>query len=89
MSIDRPLAVPTGVVEQLLARVDSEGLVRLGDEIAPGSTVRVVGGPFGGLIATLLTRDAKGRVELLVQLLNSSARVRGENLSLVMVDTHA
>jgi transcription antitermination factor NusG len=54
----RPMPVPTGVVEALLANVDE---VRFDRGLKPGQTVRVVAGPFAqflGVLQRLGEKDA-------------------------------
>ena len=42
----RPVSVPSGTVEAMIAAMDQSGLVRLGGELTPGQAVRVVAGPL-------------------------------------------
>jgi transcriptional antiterminator RfaH len=70
-----PSALPTGFVEALMARCDHEGLV-VPDEVLPeGSDVRVLAGPFAGLLGKILRSAAGDRVAVLLTLLASERSV--------------
>src|SRR5690242_6449294 len=53
---DRPVPVPVGIVERLLARHE-EGITRLDRGLTPGQRVRILYGPFADLTATLTRLD--------------------------------
>jgi transcription elongation factor/antiterminator RfaH len=65
----RPVPVPNGTVEALIAAMDQSGLVRLGGELTPGQAVRVVAGPFAGGLGVLQRLDGKRRVRVLLQIM--------------------
>ena len=69
----RPVPVPTGVVDGLVAAVGPSGLVRLGGELKAGQPVRVVTGPFAGGLGVLERLDAKGRVRVLLNIMGGAA----------------
>lgn len=69
----RPIPVPSGIVEALIAAVDQSGLVRLGGELRPGQAVRVVAGPFAGGLGVLERLDTKGRVRVLLKIMGGEA----------------
>jgi transcriptional antiterminator RfaH len=71
----RPTPVPTGVVEALLASVDESGLVRFSGGLQPGQLVRVVAGPFAQVLGVLQRLDAKGRVQVLLNIMGGHAPV--------------
>lgn len=75
MGRDGPLPVPEGVVEALQAVTDAAGLFAAGDGLSPGATVRVRQGPLSGRPGTLQALDGRGRVELLLDLMNGQVRV--------------
>lgn len=85
MAQDLPCPVPEGIVEDLLARVNTAGLVDLADALQPGDRVQLARGPFAGAVGTLMRLDAGGRVEMLLQLMYSSVRVSTER---GMIITH-
>ncbi len=64
-----PRPVPGGVVENLLAMSDSAGVVRFGDGLELGETVRVLSGPFADLMGRLVRFDGAGRVRVLLSFL--------------------
>jgi transcription antitermination factor NusG len=69
----RPVPVPSGTVEAMIAATDQSGLVRLGGELTPGQSVRVVAGPFAGGLGVLERLDGKGRVRVLLQIMGGEA----------------
>lgn len=66
---DRPQPAPRGVVEALLASVDTSGVLRLAERLKVGSPVRLLAGPFAERLAILDRLDDSGRVRVLVDLL--------------------
>jgi transcriptional antiterminator RfaH len=71
----RPTPVPTGVVEAILASLDELGLVRFDGGLKPGQPVRVVAGPFAEVMGVLQRLDAKGRVQVLLDIMGRQAVV--------------
>ena len=71
----RPIPFPTGVVEALLASVDELGMVRFDRGLKPGQTVRVVAGPFAQVLGVLQRLGAKGRVQVLLNIMGGEAAV--------------
>lgn len=70
-----PTALPEGFVEAIMSRCDCHGLV-LPDEVLPeGSDVRVLSGPFTGLVGKILRASAGERVSVLLTLLASERSV--------------
>src|SRR5271156_2025523 len=69
----RPVPVPSGTVEAMIAATDQSGLVRLGGELTPGQSVRVVAGPFAGGLGVLERLDGKGRVRVLLRIMGGEA----------------
>jgi transcriptional antiterminator RfaH len=78
----RPTPVPTGVVEALLGSLDQSGLVRFDDGLKPGQPVRVVAGPFAEVLGVLQRLDAKGRVQVLLNIMGGQAPVRMDRANL-------
>jgi transcription antitermination factor NusG len=69
------MPVPTGVVEALLTGVDDLGLVRFDRGLKPGQPARVVAGPFAQVLGVLQRLDAKGRVQVLLNIMSRQAAV--------------
>jgi transcription elongation factor/antiterminator RfaH len=78
----RPIPVPTGVVEALLASVDELGLVRFDRGLKPGQTVRVVAGPFAQFLGVLQRLGEKGRVQILLNIMGRQAAVMMDQANL-------
>lgn len=73
---DRPSLVDDGFVSSLKAR-EVGGLVsKPSTPFQVGQSVRVAGGPFDGLVATIIDMNEKDRVVLLMGILNGSVRVK-------------
>ena len=71
-----PLPVPYGIVEGLLARTGTDGVLERDlPAVAIGQSVRVTYGPFEDLIGTLQHLDAGGRAHVLLQLMGRSVSV--------------
>lgn len=75
MSGDRPIAVPAGVIEDLRAVADENGVIDPDGGLKPGCAVEVVAGPFAGMTATLVRLDGRRRAELLLALMGGQLRV--------------
>ena len=70
----RPVPVPFGIVESLIAHSDGN-LTRLDDGLVSGQSVRIVSGPFSDFVGTLARLDSTGRVQVLLQMMGSSVPV--------------
>jgi transcription elongation factor/antiterminator RfaH len=66
----RPVAVPVGIVNNLLAHSDN-GVTRLDVELTRGQRVRILSGPFADLTATLMRLDEGRRVEVLLEMMGT------------------
>lgn len=82
MANEMPIPVPRGVVEKIQSLVDERGLVRLDGGLAVGQTVEVINGPFARLIGELVRLDAKGRVQVLLDLMGGKMPVAMERMNL-------
>jgi transcription elongation factor/antiterminator RfaH len=67
----RPVAVPSGIVETLLAHSDA-GLTRLDRSLAEGQRVRILSGPLADFTATVLRLDARARVDVLLEVMGAA-----------------
>jgi transcription antitermination factor NusG len=66
-----PASIDDEVIDFLKDRADSGGRIRASSSLKRGQSVRVTGGPFEGLEAMIENPpDGKGRVKLLLNLLN-------------------
>jgi transcription elongation factor/antiterminator RfaH len=72
---DRPVPVPTGVVEALVARTDEAGLALFDAGLTTGQTVRILSGPFADFVGTLERLDSAGRVRVLLTMMGSTVPV--------------
>jgi transcriptional antiterminator RfaH len=63
------LPVPHGVVETLLDYLDESGACRFDRALVVGQTVRVIAGPLADAIGRLVRLDARGRVQVLLEIL--------------------
>ena len=70
----RPVAVPFGVVENLLAHSDA-GLTRLDCSLAEGQRVRILSGPLADFTATVVRLDARRRVDVLLEIMGATVPV--------------
>jgi transcription antitermination factor NusG len=67
MGVEKPLPVPTGIVEALVGATESSGAVRLDRDLEIGQTLRVLSGPFADTLCRLVELDDKGRVRVLFE----------------------
>ena len=66
-----PLSVDDGVINFLKRNATSSGRLRARLDLKAGQEVEIVDGPFAGLIAMIQSPpDAKGRIRMLMRLLN-------------------
>lgn len=72
MGEERPLPVPSGIVEALQTYRDASGLCRLDRDLNVGERVRVVSGPFAEIIGQIATLDDKGRARVLLEIMGGS-----------------
>jgi transcription elongation factor/antiterminator RfaH len=66
----RPIPVPGGVVEGLIASYD-QTVESLDSRFARGQSVRILSGPFAELIGTLDRLDAGGRTRVLLEIMST------------------
>jgi len=72
-----PAPLEDGVVEFLQQRADPQGVVSIARELTVGQEVRVTGGPLEGLTGIIQNPpDGKGRVRILMKLLNRELKVQ-------------
>lgn len=67
-----------GFVQSLKAREIDGAIIRPTRPYKVGQQVRLTAGPFDGLVATIIERDEKDRLILLMDILNRPVKVRTE-----------
>ena len=83
MGGDQPMPVPAGVVESFIVLTLADGLVDFTPDLKPGDQVVMVAGGLAGMIGRLERCDARGRVEVLLELMGQEVRVRSTTRSLM------
>jgi transcriptional antiterminator RfaH len=75
---DHPMPVPLGIIEQIQASEDADGIVRLrsADHFRHGQLVEITDGALDGLQGLVETTTDEERVTLLLTLLGREIRVR-------------
>lgn len=76
MGAERPLPVPEGVVETLMQSADGNGILQFRYGLEVGARVRLVAGPFAETLGILNGLEPSGRVEVLLELLGGSVRIK-------------
>ena len=71
----RPLSVPSGIVEGLIAQTDTGNVTRLDGGLAMGAPVRILSGPFAQFVGTLERLDDAGRVRVLLEIMGTTVPV--------------
>ena len=72
-----PLSVDDGVVDFLRLNATPSGRLRARSDLKAGQEVGIVDGPFAGLFGIIHSPpDAKGRIRMLIRLLNRGAAVQ-------------
>jgi transcriptional antiterminator RfaH len=74
-SEERPVPVPNGVVEDLIARTDEANLTLFDAGLTTGQPVRILSGPFADFVGTLERLDAAGRVRVLLTMMGTAVPV--------------
>jgi transcriptional antiterminator RfaH len=71
-----PASVHDSVVDFLMQQMNGNGVVEARPSLRNGQEVRITGGPFDGLIGIIQeVPNAKGRIKILLQLLNRPTNV--------------
>jgi len=84
MGADRPAAAPPGLVEALQQQADAQGCLALPPDYGPGDRVRLVSGPFVGLIGLLDRTEGTARVRILIELLNGVTPVVADRVDVAL-----
>lgn len=80
----RPAAAPPGLIDCMRDLASEAGDVRVDNDIAVGSPVRVIGGPFDRLVGILQKSDASERVTVLIELMRRQVSVSVPRSSVVV-----
>lgn len=73
---DRLSFLENGLIESLKMREVNGAIARPEEPYRLGQQVRMRGGPFDGLVATIIAMDEKDRLTVLMDLLNQSVKVK-------------
>ena len=66
-----PAPIDRRVVELLMQQMNRDGVIEARPNLRSGQEVRIIGGPFNGLLGIIQDPpNAKGRINILLQLLN-------------------
>jgi transcriptional antiterminator RfaH len=87
---DAPASIGDNVIEIIAAQTDGEGFVKIGDELKPGTKVRIQAGPFKGLIGIFEreTKDAD-RIKILLDSVCYQAHVEIERRLVKLVSKNS
>jgi transcription elongation factor/antiterminator RfaH len=72
---DRPVPVPEGIVETLIANSDEANLALFASGLATGQSVRILSGPFANFVGKLERLDAAGRIRVLLEMMGTEVPV--------------
>jgi transcription elongation factor/antiterminator RfaH len=75
MQGERPLPVPQGVVETMLASVADNNVLRFEHSLRPGAEVRLIAGPFAEQLGILERLNDSGRIHVLLNIMGGTIRV--------------
>jgi len=71
-----PASIQDSIVDFLMAQASRDGIVEARPNLRTGQEIRVSAGPFGGLTGIIQEPpNAKGRIKILLQLLNRPTKV--------------
>lgn len=82
---DRPLPVPSGLVERFIALTGEDGLLDFSAGLAAGASVRILSGPLADTIGRLDRLDPAGRARVLVAIMNGEIPVDLDARDLVAI----
>jgi transcription elongation factor/antiterminator RfaH len=85
---DKPVAVPAGIVEELIERFDDTSLPRF-DMWRRGQKVRILSGSFSNFVGTLERLDEKRRVQVLLEMMGAAVPISIDRSRLLPVKVAA
>ena len=71
----RPVRVPEGIVETLIANTDEANLALFTSGLTIGQSVRILSGPFANFVGRLERLDAAGRIRVLLDMMGTAVPV--------------
>jgi transcriptional antiterminator RfaH len=71
----RPVPVPEGIVETLIANTDAANLALFTSGLKTGQSVRILTGPFANFVGVLERLDAAGRIRVLLDMMGTAVPV--------------
>ncbi|WP_428027923.1 transcription termination/antitermination protein NusG [Altererythrobacter sp.] len=81
----QPAPVPTGIVEELLARAREDGTIRPSLEMSDGDVVRIADGPLVGFVGQVERLAPEQRAWVLLDVMGKKTRVSMPRTDLRMV----
>ena len=69
-----PSPMPADFISDLLARCDPNGLLQSPEHLGSGDRVRILTGPFAGLVSRIDQMDQQERLHLLIQIMGRQVR---------------
>ncbi|RWP52012.1 MAG: transcription antiterminator NusG [Mesorhizobium sp.] len=85
MQGERPLPVPSGLVERFIALTGRDGLLDFSGGLVAGASVRILSGPFAEMIGRLDRLDPAGRARVLVAIMNGEIPIDMDSRELVAI----
>jgi transcriptional antiterminator RfaH len=74
---EQPVPIEGSIIEFLKERADSAGVIHAQSRLSAGQQVEITGGPFDGFVGIIENPpNAKGRVKILLKLLNRPISVK-------------
>jgi transcription antitermination factor NusG len=71
-----PASIDEQIIDFFIQHADDDGIIRARSNLKTGQEVRITGGPLDGLVGVLQEPpDGKGRVKVLLNLLNRQTNV--------------
>jgi transcription elongation factor/antiterminator RfaH len=76
MQGERPLPIPHGIVETMLASIGDNQLLQFKYSLKPGAEVRLIAGPFAEQLGILESLNDSGRIRVLLNIMGGKIRVQ-------------
>jgi transcriptional antiterminator RfaH len=71
-----PASIHDSIVHFLMSQMNGQGIIEARPNLRSGQEVRITGGPFDGLVGIIQEApNARGRIKILLQLLNRPTKV--------------